>query len=84
MEKTEQEYKQNYEELGMTDEEADIAYGIMSDLYANMDKKSDGEILKGLLEDDELTLKQKFYMAYMFGRTRDKLEEFENISTDAR
>jgi hypothetical protein len=84
MGKTEQEYKQNYEELGMTDEEADVAFGIMSDLYSYMDEKTDGEILKGLLEDDELTFKQKFYMAYMFGRTRDKWFEFVNISTDAR
>ncbi len=49
-----------------------------------MGEKSDGEILNKLLNDNELTINQKFYMAYMFGRTRDKYVEFVNISNDSK
>lgn len=84
MEEIGEERKPNYKDIGLTDEEADRAFGLMSDLYSHMDEKYDGEILKELLEDDELTFKQKFYMAYMFGRTRDKWEEFVKISIDAQ
>lgn len=82
MNDNEEEY--NYTYIGLTDEEAELAYQLTADLEADMDEKSDGEILKKLLEDDRLTIEQKIYIAYMFGRTRDKWEEFNNISQEAR
>jgi len=58
--------------LGLTDDEANWARDILSEKLSDIQEKSDGEILKELFNDVKLTSGQKFYIAYMFGRTRDK------------
>lgn len=74
----------NYIALGLTDEESDKAEILMGDLLSDLDDISDGEILNKLLNEEELKFNEKLYMAYMFGRTRDKWEEFQNVSADAK
>lgn len=72
-----------YETLGLTVEEADWSRDILSGLLSDIGEKSDGEILKELLNDVKLTFGQKFYIAYMFGRSRDKWTELYKVQNDA-
>lgn len=72
-----------HELIGLTDDEADRARDILSDRLSDIQEKSDGEILKVILNDDSLTFGQKFYIAYMFGRTRDKYFDYLEMRSDA-
>lgn len=72
-----------YELIGLTDDEADRARDILSDRLSDIQEKSDGEILKVIFNDDILTFGQKLYIAYMFGRTRDKYSDYLETRFDA-
>lgn len=72
-----------YEELGLTVDQKDKAWNYISEMQFNTDEKTDGEQLKKLLDDDHFTFVQKLYIAYLFGRVKDKWEELMSIEADA-
>lgn len=76
--------KYNYEELELTENQCDNVWDAISQMQADMDKKTDGEQLKDLLKDEELTIGEKIYIAYIFGRVEDKWCEYQEIIDDAR
>ena len=47
-----------YEELGLTVDQSDEAWDYLSEMQSGLDKKSDGEQLKKLFNDDHLTFGQ--------------------------
>ncbi len=75
--------KSKYESLGLADDEAESAMDTLSDILSDIQQKSDGEILKKIFDDNTLTFCQKFYVAYMFGRTRDKYFDYLKTRFDA-
>lgn len=71
------------EELELTVEQSDIAWNYISDMQSDITEKSAGKQLRELFKNTDLTLGQKIYIAYIFGRTEDRYRELRKIHSDS-
>ena len=76
------EYKSDVFEL--TEDQSDEAWNYISEMQADIHEKSTCEMLGKIFKDKDLTLGQKMYIVYIFGRTEDANREFREIEADAR
>ncbi len=71
------------EELELTVEQSDTAWDYISDMQSDITEESAGEQLRELFKNTDLTLGQKIYIAYVFGRTEDRYRELRKIHSDS-
>lgn len=74
----------NFEDLELTEEQSIDARDYVSDMQVDINEKSAGEQLRKLFKDTDLTLGQKIYIAYIFGRTEDVYRNFLDIKRDTK
>ncbi len=71
------------EELELTVEQSDAAWDYISGMQSDITEKSAGKQLRELFKNTDLTLGQKIYIAYIFGRTEDRYRELRKIHSDS-
>lgn len=71
-------------ELELTEEQKDEAWDHISMMRCDIRDKPSGKQLGQLLKDTDLTIGQKIYIAYIFGRTEDRYRELRDIEYDAQ
>lgn len=70
-------------ELELTIEQSDTAWDYISGMQSDITEKSTGKQLRELFKNTDLTLGQKIYIAYIFGRTEDRYRELREIHSDS-
>lgn len=71
-------------ELGLTEEQRDRAWDYISGMQSDINEKLAGKQLGELFKDSDLTLGEKIYIAYIFGRTEDRYRKLREIEYDAQ
>jgi hypothetical protein len=82
---SEDEYKGIYERIGLTVDEADSCWD--HDCINDFDSKyfdDPAKVLSEIISDDELSVKQKIYLTWLYGYTLEKRIAFNDNNNDAR
>ena len=69
----------NFEELELSQDQSNGAWDYLSDMQSDITEKSTCEQLRKLFKNADLTLGQKIYIAYIFGRTEYIYREIHKI-----
>ena len=72
----------DFEAFKLTEEQRKGAWNYIHDMQSGMNEISAGEQLMELFKSQDLTLGQKIYVAYIFGRIEDRYREYLMVVSD--
>jgi hypothetical protein len=70
---------ERYDLFELTEEQRKDAWNYISDMQSDINEKAALEQLGELFKNPDLTMGQKIYIAYIFGRIEDKYREYLKV-----